>query len=126
MKYSIEETARKKVRSIKRLYIHMSIYSIMGVFFFLLNVVTSPFEMWWFFPLLPWGVAVAIHYVLVKGIPGTSILSKEWEEREYEHQLDRLDEEYKYSFLEEPKEDNYLPYRELSKEEIAIIRDGFV
>jgi len=65
MRYSIEETARRKVRSLKRLYRHMSVYSIMGVFFFLLNVVTSPFEMWFFFPLLPWGVIVAIHYILV-------------------------------------------------------------
>jgi len=125
MRYSIEETARRKVRSLKRLYRHMSVYSIMGVFFFLLNVVTSPFEMWFFFPLLPWGVIVAIHYILVKGIPVTGVLTKEWEEEEYEHQLNMLKGNYTPPFLEEPQEENYLKYQELSKEEIALLRDGF-
>lgn len=126
MNYNLEEEARKKVRSLKRLYRHMSVYSIMGVFFFLLNVVTSPFEMWWFFPLLPWGVIVAIHYVVVKGIPATGILTKEWEDQEYEHQLNLLKGDYNRPFLDEPQEDNYLRYQELSQEEIAILRDGFL
>ncbi len=102
----------------------MSLYSIMSVFFFLMNVVTSPFEMWFFFPLLPWGAVLALHYVLVKGIPATGILSKEWEEEEYEHQLNILEGNYSHPFLDEPKEENYLKYQELSREEMAILREG--
>lgn len=97
----------------------------MAIFFFLLNVVTSPFEMWWFYPLLPWGVVAAIHYVLVKGIPATGILTKEWEKEEYEHQLNLLEGKYEHPFLDEPREETYLNYQELSKEEIAILREGF-
>lgn len=124
MRYELQKQARKKVKSLRKLYIHMSLYAIIGIFFFLLNTATSPFQMWWFFPLLPWGVVLSLHYILVKGIPGSDILSPEWEEREYERQLDRLSHGFDASLLDEGKEDHYLPYSELSAEEIAILRQG--
>ncbi len=121
------DKAAKKVRSIRRLYIHMSVFAIMGVFFFLLNIATDPYFMWYFFPLLPWGAIVALHYILVKGIPGTRILTKEWEEEEYEKQLERLGGD-RFSYLEEeedefiPQKGKYLAYTELSDEEALELR----
>jgi len=46
--------------------------------------------------------------------------------KEYERQLDRLDDRYVHPLLAEPNEDHYLERRELSREEIALIKDGFV
>lgn len=104
----------------------MSVFAIMAVFFFLLNIATDPYFMWYFFPLIPWGAIVALHYVLVKGIPGTRILTKEWEEEEYEKQLDRLGGD-RYSYIEEeedfiPQKGKYLAYTELSDEEALELR----
>lgn len=126
MDRDIRDKAAKKVRSIRRLYIHMSVFAIMAVFFFLLNIATDPYFMWYFFPLIPWGAIVALHYVLVKGIPGTRILTKEWEEEEYEKQLDRLGGD-RYSYIEEeedfiPQKGKYLAYTELSDEEALELR----
>ncbi len=127
MDRDIRIKAKKKVKSIRRLYIHMSLYAIMGVFFFLLNILTNPYIMWYFYPLLPWGAIVALHYVLVKGIPGSRVLSKEWEEEEYERQLDRLGGE-RYPFVQEeedefiPQKGKYLAYTQLSDEEALELR----
>ena len=83
--------------------------------------------MWYYRPLLPWGTILAIHYVFVKGIPGTNILTKEWEEEEYEKQLERLRGD-RFSYLEEeeeefiPQKGKYLAYTELSDEEALELR----
>ncbi len=116
MTHEIREKARKKVRSIKRLYIHCALFAIMGAFFFALNVLTDPFDMWFFFPILPWSAIVAFHYVLVKGIPGSKILTKEWEEEELEKQIDLLQEDTSF------KVDRFLPYSELDELETLKLR----
>ncbi len=113
--------AWKKVKSIKRFYIHASIFVIMGIFFFFMNMVTSPFDMWFFFPMIPWGTLLAFHYLFVFGIPGTGLLSREWEEREFEKQMDRLDGDVNYH---SPlgRKGSYLPYTELSEEDALELR----
>ena len=127
MDRDIRDQASKKVRSLRRLYIHLALFAIMAVFFFLLNIATDPFFMWYYRPLLPWGTILAIHYVFVKGIPGTNILTKEWEEEEYEKQLERLRGD-RFSYLEEeeeefiPQKGKYLAYTELSDEEALALR----
>jgi len=40
--------------------------------------------------VLGWGLGVGIHYLTVFGLPGTDILSKEWEEREVLQEMERL------------------------------------
>ncbi len=127
MDHYIKEKAKKKVKSIRRLYIHCSIFAIMAVFFFLINITTNPFFMWYYLPLIPWGAIVALHYVLVKGIPGTKILTKEWEEEEYERQIDRLSGgNFTFDEIEEeefiPQKGKYLAYTELSDEEALELR----
>lgn len=112
----IREKARKKVRSIKRLYIHCSLFVIMSVFFFSLNVLTDPFDMWFFFPILPWSAIVAFHYILVRGIPGSKILSKEWEEEEMERQVELLQNDTSF------KESRFLPYNEVGELESLELR----
>jgi len=97
MDYQLHKKARKKVKRIKGFYIHASTYCIMGVFFFAMNTVTDPFDMWFFYPMIPWGAFLAFHYLIALGIPGTNILSPEWEEKEYDKQLAKL-ERNKYGF----------------------------
>ena len=42
---------------------HLAVYGVMGIFFFLINLFSSP-ESWWFFwPMLGWGIGVAIHAI---------------------------------------------------------------
>ena len=78
MEDHIYKEAKKKVAAKKGFYWHMSIFFIVGMFFFVMNMVTmdgDP-ELWFFFPLLPWSVGLAIHYLAGFGLPGSKILTK--------------------------------------------------
>jgi hypothetical protein len=101
--------ARKRVKAKKEFYQHLTSYVVMGIFFFLLNAVTS-FGIWWFYwPLLGWGIGLAFHYFDVFGFPGTS--SPDWEEKAIAAELERMRPRPK---TEEPAEQMEL--RELQKE----------
>jgi hypothetical protein len=83
--------ARSRVVEKKKFYNHLTTYLVMGAFFFVLNAVTS-FGTWWFYwPMLGWGIGVAMQYFKVFGFPGSGLGSAEWEEREMQKQMNRLD-----------------------------------
>jgi len=91
MSYSEEKIykkAKKKVKAKKGFYMHLGIYLVMGAFFFTMNMVEWDGEYWFFMPMLPWGISIAIHYLSVFGLPGGK-LSAEWEEEELEKELNR-------------------------------------
>lgn len=94
MKDPIYDQARKRVQEKKGFYTHLTVFISVGIFFFAMNVLTrdpwEPNEWWFFFPLLPWGVGLLIHYFSVFGLPGTDILTQKWEEQEMEKELQRL------------------------------------
>ena len=89
--YSEEEiyrTAQKRVKKKKGFYIHFGVYLAMGCFFFVMNLVEFDGEIWFFMPMIPWGVSIMIHYFAVFGLPGGA-MSKEWEEAEMAKELER-------------------------------------
>ena len=96
--------ARKRVKAKKGFYIHLSTYVTMGIFFFSMNMLTDPFDIWWPFPMLSWGIGLAIHYFTVFGLPGTKILTKEWEDQEMERELRRVGYEPEQELYEEEPE----------------------
>lgn len=84
------EKARKRVKAKKEFYQHLTSYVVMGIFFFLLNAVTS-FGAWWFYwPILGWGVGLLFHYFDVFGFPGAGDRSPEWEEKEIQKEMARM------------------------------------
>ena len=84
--------ARKKVKKKKGFYTHLGVYIAVGIFFLAMNIATfhESQEWWFFFPLLPWSIGLFIHYFSIFGLPGTDILTKEWEDRELEKEMQRL------------------------------------
>lgn len=92
MENQILEQAKKNVEKKKGFYWHFAVYIACGVFFFLMNMVTMREEprLWFFFPLLPWGIGLLIHYFGVFGIPGTKILTDGWEAEQLEKEIDKL------------------------------------
>ena len=85
--------AKKQVRKKKRFYRHLTTFIIINLFLFFMNQMTDPYDQWFVFPLMSWGVALAFHYINVFGIPGSKALSVEWENREIEKEMYRLKEE---------------------------------
>lgn len=84
------QEARRRVNEKKKFYSHLTTYVVMSTFFFVLNALTS-FGHWWFYwPMLGWGIGVAMQYFKVFGFPGSGLGSRAWEEREMEKELGRL------------------------------------
>lgn len=84
------EKARKRVRKVKSFYKHLGTWVICSAFFIILNLITSPDEIWAIFPILGWGVGIALHGIGVFGFPG---LGEGWEERMLYREIDRLERE---------------------------------
>ena len=73
------ERARKKVEAIKGFYVHLSIYLLVNLFLLLLNILTSPDTLWFWMPLLGWGIAILAHGFSVFGVG--RFFGPDWEER---------------------------------------------
>ncbi|MEZ4984573.1 MAG: 2TM domain-containing protein [Saprospiraceae bacterium] len=81
--------ARKKVRNKKRFIRHFSVFLVVNLFFFFMNMATGG-EVWFIFPTMVWGVPLAIHYLFVYGLPFTKAGTREWEEKQLEKELEKL------------------------------------
>lgn len=106
--------ARKRVKSKKEFYEHLTVFAVMSVFFFLLNALTA-FGNWWFYwPILGWGIGVLFHYFEVFGFPGIPDMSEEWEEQQIKEEMKRLEQRNPSYELEDDYEE--LELREVQKE----------
>jgi len=73
------QKAIEKVAALKDFYVHISVYVIVNLGLFLINMMASPGRLWFFWPLMGWGIAVALHALRVFGSGGLS--GTDWEER---------------------------------------------
>ncbi|MEM9624288.1 MAG: 2TM domain-containing protein [Pseudomonadota bacterium] len=73
-----EEQARERIEELKGFYAHLAAYVAVNVCLVLLNLITSPGYLWFFFPLFGWGIGLAIHAVNVFWT------GNEWEARKLE------------------------------------------
>ena len=75
-KESKYQEAKKRVAELRGFYRHLSVYVIVNLGLFLINMTTSPETLWFIWPLLGWGIAIVLHALRVfGGTPGSS-----WEE----------------------------------------------
>lgn len=83
--------AMRRVRLIKAFYIHLFIYAIVNAGLFLINILTSPDQLWFYFPLLGWGIGLVVHGLSVFGIGG--MLGPEWEQKKIKEIMKKKREE---------------------------------
>ena len=57
--------ARERAESKYRFFVHAGVYAAVMVLLVVVNLVTSPREIWFVWPLIGWGFAVALHGVKV-------------------------------------------------------------
>ncbi len=84
--------AKRKVEAKKEFYQHVTVFAVMSAFFFALNVVTAPYAMWFYWPILGWGIGVMFHYFEVFGFPSIPQMSAEWEDEQIREEMKRLDQ----------------------------------
>jgi hypothetical protein len=77
------ERAQKRVKEIKSFYGNLISYCIIIPALIIINLITSPDNIWFFFPMLGWGIGVAAHGMTVFAI------GKNWEERKIREILEK-------------------------------------
>jgi len=77
------ERAHKRVKELKSFYSNLISYAIVNVFLIILNLITSPKQLWFFWPLLGWGIGVAAHGMSVFAI------GKSWEDKKIRELMEK-------------------------------------
>lgn len=84
--------AEKRVKAKQGFYWHFGAFFIIGAFFFFVNAfLSSGYELWFYKPMIPWGVGIAFHYISVFGFPGLKFTTTDWQRQEIEKEMYKLD-----------------------------------
>ena len=88
--------AKKRVEEIKGFYGNLTAYIVVNLFLMTINLMTSPEHLWFYWPMLGWGVGVIFHGLRVFNY--MPFLGKDWEERkmkEYMEEEERRKNEWR-------------------------------
>jgi len=116
--------ARKVVKRKRSFYRHLGVFIAVNLFLFLMNLATDN-EPWFHFTTISWGMGLLIHYFSVFGLPFVRETSEEWESRQMDRELRRIEERSFYSEpLPKKREITPLP-DELELKEFRELRKDF-
>ncbi|MFY0483348.1 2TM domain-containing protein [Flavobacterium sp. PLA-1-15] len=87
--YKIYLKAQKKVEDIKGFYGNLTSYVVVNAGLLVLNLVTSPAHLWFFYPLIGWGIGVLAHGMSVFNY--MPFLSSDWEEKKIQELMRKED-----------------------------------
>ncbi|CAC9974813.1 histidine kinase [Flavobacterium sp. WLB] len=79
--------AKKKVESIKGFYGNLVAYILVNAILIFINLYTSPKYLWFFWPLMWWGIGVVFHGLKVFEV--FPVLGKDWEERKIKEFMEK-------------------------------------
>ena len=71
--------AKKKVEEIKGFYGNLISYILVNLFLLFINLKYSPEHLWFFWPMIGWGIGVVFHGM--KAFNYMPFLGKDWEEQ---------------------------------------------
>jgi hypothetical protein len=77
--YEQYQVARKKVEEIKGFYGNLISYVLVNLFLIFINLKYSPEHIWFFWPMLGWGIGVLFHGIKV--FNWFPFLGKDWEDK---------------------------------------------
>lgn len=79
--------ARRRVKELRDFYIHVFVYVVVNVLLLVINLISSPDELWFYWATIAWGVGLGIHgmSVLFQG----SLLGQDWEDRKIKKYMDK-------------------------------------
>ena len=81
------QSAKKRVEALRGFYVHLTVYVFVNLFLFLLNMLVSPDSLWFYWPLMGWGIAIALHALSVFG--SGSRLGADWEEEKIDELMEQ-------------------------------------
>lgn len=81
------QAARRKVQSLKGFYRHLMIYAAVNIGLLAINLITSPDTLWFYWPLLGWGIGLSFHALQV--FRPVQLFGRDWEERKVREYMAR-------------------------------------
>ena len=79
--------AKERVEEIKGFYGNLTAYIIVNLMLFVLNLLTTPGHLWFYWPLLGWGIGVLFHGIKVFNY--MPFFGKDWEENKIQELIDK-------------------------------------
>jgi len=86
--------AKKRVQEIKGFYGNLTAYILVNIGFLVLNLLTTPNELWFYWPMLGWGVGVVIHGM--RAFNYIPFFGKDWEDQKIKEFMEKEKEERKH------------------------------
>jgi len=72
------QRAKKRAKRLRKFYSHLATYVIVNIILVIINLVTSPNSLWFYWVIFGWGIAVIID---AASTFTTGVLTEDWEER---------------------------------------------
>ncbi len=85
--YERYQRAKKQVDEIKGFYGNLISYVVVNLFLLFINLKYSPEYLWFFWPMLGWGIGLLFHGM--KAFNYTPFLGKDWEARKLKEFMDQ-------------------------------------
>lgn len=82
------EKAKKRVKELKSFYANLVSYCTVIPFLIIINLMTSPKSLWFYFPMLGWGIGLVSHAFQVFGV------GESWKERKIREIMDKQKNRY--------------------------------
>lgn len=74
--------ARKRAKDLRDFYTHVIVYLAVNLVLLLINLISSPDALWFYWPAIFWGIGLGFHglSVMLQG----NLLGQDWEDRKVE------------------------------------------
>ena len=82
------EKAKNRVEELKKFYGNLITYGVINVILIIINLVTSPGSLWFYWVTIFWGIAILLHASKVFILKG-KFLGEEWEERKIKEIMEK-------------------------------------
>lgn len=84
------QRAKQKVESLKAFYNHLFVYVVVNLALFVINIVTSPQSLWFYWVTIFWGIGLVLH--AASTFWPRPVLGKEWEQKKIKEFMENDDE----------------------------------
>lgn len=79
--------AKSRVNQLRGFYVHLTVFVCVNAFLIILNLITTPHSLWFYWVTLGWGIGLVAHALQVYGT--FTIFGKDWEDKKIREYMNR-------------------------------------
>jgi hypothetical protein len=85
-KDEIYSRAKKRVQNLKAFYIHLTVYILVNLMLFIINLISDAGNWWFLYPLGGWGIGVTVHGLTTYA---NGNFGADWEEKKIKDYIEK-------------------------------------